>query len=155
MTIRTRSRASGASRSARTTRARASACTSRPARLAEGVAVEAPTPLRVVRHSSECDRWELVFGAPDPRLHPYVIHYCGYDEETTTFRRRIEAAGLRAPLIFNFGPPIAVRAPRRAGEWQRHADGFVAGLDDTYALVSSTTSPSGDRVPRRIDFKLE
>jgi AraC-like DNA-binding protein len=105
--------------------------------------VEAPTRLRVVRHSSEGDRWELVFGAPDPRLHSYVIHYCGYHEETTSFRRRIEAAGLRAPLIFNFGPPIAVRAPLRAGEWQRHPDGFVAGLDDTYALVESAGSQRG------------
>src|SRR5687767_7241694 len=94
-TIRTRSRASDASSSARTTRARASACTSRPARLVERMAVQAPTRLRVVRHSTERDRWELVFGGPDPRLRPYVIHYCGYEEETASFTRRLEAAGLR------------------------------------------------------------
>jgi hypothetical protein len=94
------------------------------------MAVEAPTPLRVVRHASEHDRWELVFGAADPTLRPYVIHYCGYEEETTSFRRRIEPAGLRAPLIFNFGPPVAVRTSATGGRWERQAEGFVAGLDD-------------------------
>jgi hypothetical protein len=34
------------------------------------MAVQAPSRLRVIRHESERDRWELVFGNPDPRLHP-------------------------------------------------------------------------------------
>jgi AraC-like DNA-binding protein len=110
------------------------------------MALEATTRLRVVRHSSHQDRWEMVFGAPHPRLRPYVIHYCGYDEETTSFTRRIEAAGLRAPLIFNFGPPVAVRTSATEGEWERHVDGFVAGLDGSYALVESTGSQSGVEV---------
>lgn len=109
------------------------------------MAVEAPTRLRVVRHASEHDRWELVFGSPDPRLRPYVVHYCGYDEETSTFRRRIEAPAPRVPLIFNFGPPIRVRAGA-GGDWQRHPQGFVAGLDGTYALVESSGSQSGVEV---------
>jgi AraC-like DNA-binding protein len=107
------------------------------------MAVAAPTALRVVRHESEQDRWEMVFGSPDPRLRPYVVHYCGYDEETTTFLRRIEAPGLRAPLIFNFGPPIAVRAPTDGGSWSTQPEGFVAGLHDTYALVESTGTQRG------------
>jgi AraC-like DNA-binding protein len=108
------------------------------------MAVEVPTRLRVVRHASEQDRWELVFGAPDPRLRPYVVHYCGYDEETSTFRRRLEVPAPRAPLIFNFGPPIAVSTPAAEKEW--HADGFVGGLDDTYALVESSGSQRGVEV---------
>jgi AraC-like DNA-binding protein len=107
------------------------------------MALEAPTRLRVVRHSSDQDRWEMVFGSPDPRLRPYVIHYCGYDEETTSFSRRMEAPGLRAPLIFNLGPPIAVRTSATGGEWDRQREGFVAGLDDTYALVESSGRQSG------------
>jgi AraC-like DNA-binding protein len=107
------------------------------------MAVQTATALRVVSHVSEHDRWELVFGTPHPRLRPYVVHYCGYDEETATFTRRLEAPGLRAPLIFNFGPPVAVRAPTAGGDWQRHGDGFVAGLHDTYALVETTGSQSG------------
>jgi AraC-like DNA-binding protein len=110
------------------------------------MAVEAPTRVRVVRHVSEHDRWEMVFGAPDPRLRPYVIHYCAYDEETTTFRRRLEAPALRAPLIFNFGPPISVRSPTAGGAWERHPEGFVAGLHDTYALVESSGAQRGFEV---------
>jgi AraC-like DNA-binding protein len=109
------------------------------------MAVAAATPLRVVRHESERDRWEMVFGSPDPRLRPYVVHYCGYSEETT-FLRRVEAAGLRAPLIFNFGPPVAVRQPTAEGGWAQHAEGFVGGLHDTYALVESTGRQSGVEV---------
>jgi AraC-like DNA-binding protein len=105
--------------------------------------VAAPTPLRVVRHESESDRWEMVFGAPDPRLRPYVIHYCGYDEQTASFQRRIEAPAPRAPMIFNFGPPISVREPTAGGGWETPGGGFVAGLHDTYALVESTGSQSG------------
>jgi AraC-like DNA-binding protein len=104
--------------------------------------VAASSPLRVVRHESEHDRWEMVFGAPDPRLRPYVIHYCGYDEQTASFQRRIEAPAPRAPMIFNFGPPIAVRAGT-GGSWDRHASGFVAGLHDTYALVESPGRQNG------------
>jgi AraC-like DNA-binding protein len=110
------------------------------------MAVEAPTRLQVIRHVSEHDRWELVLGSPDPRLRPYVIHYCGYDEETTSFTRRIEAAGLRAPLIFNFGAPISVRTSASLSEWNRQADGFVAGLDGSFALVESSGSQSGVEV---------
>ena len=79
-------------------------------------------------------------------LRPYVVHYCGYDEETTTFTRRLEAPGLHAPLIFNFGPPIAVRTSATPGRWQSHANGFVAGLDDSYALVETAGSQSGVEV---------
>ena len=85
----------------------------------------------------------MVYGPPDPRLRPYVIHYCGYAEETASFTRRIEAAGLRTPLIFNFGPPVSVRTSATGGEWVRHPDGFVGGLSDSYALVESTGSQSG------------
>jgi AraC-like DNA-binding protein len=110
------------------------------------MAVEAPTRLRVIRHSSEQDRWEMVFGAPDPRLQPYVVHYCGYDEETASFTRRLEAPGLKAPLIFNLGPPIAVRTSATGAGWHRHPEGFVAGLDDTYALVETSGRQSGVEV---------
>src|SRR5918994_4873007 len=109
------------------------------------MAVEAPTPLRVVRHESEQDRWEFVFGEPDPSLRPYVVHYCGYEEETSSFTRRMEAPALHAPLIFNFGPPVAVSAAANAG-WHRHEGGCVAGLDDTYALVEGSGRQSGVEV---------
>jgi hypothetical protein len=95
------------------------------------MAAEAQRRLRIVRHFSEQNRWELIFAGPDPRLRPYVIHYCGYDERTTTFTRRLEAPGHHAPLIFNLGSPVGVRTSATIGEWDRHVDGFVAGLDGT------------------------
>lgn len=110
------------------------------------MAVESPTKLRVIRHESEHDRWEIVLGNPDPRLLPYVVHYCGYDEETATFTRRMEAPGMRAPLIFNFGPPINVKVSGGGNEWLHQPEGFVAGLDDTYALVESSGSQCGVEV---------
>jgi AraC-like DNA-binding protein len=110
------------------------------------MAVQAPSRLRVIRHESEADRWEFVFGDPDPRLHPYVIHYCGYDEETSTFTRRLEVPGSRAPLIFNFGPPIAVRTTVEDGDWRLLDEGFIGGLHDTYALVETGGRQSGAEV---------
>ena len=108
--------------------------------------VDSPSRLRVIRHESEHDRWDFVFGDPDPRLRPYVVHYCGYDEETTTFTSRIEAPGLRVPLIFNFGPPVAVRTPRAGAGSQLLEEGFIGGLDDTYALVETSGRQSGVEV---------
>ena len=108
--------------------------------------LQAPSRLRVIRHESEQDRWELVFGDPDPRLRPYVVHYCGYDEETSTFTRRMEAPDLRAPLIFNLGPPLAVRTPVDGGDWRLFGEGFLGGLHDTYALVDTGGRQSGAEV---------
>ena len=45
---------------------------------------------RVVRHESERDVWEMIHGAPDPRLGGYVLNYCAYDERTGSFSRRRE-----------------------------------------------------------------
>jgi AraC-like DNA-binding protein len=110
------------------------------------MAVQAPSGLRVIRHETEQDRWQLVFGDPDPRLRPWVIHYCGYDEETSTFTRRMEAPAPRAPLIFNFGPPIAVRTPTEGCEWELLDEGFIGGLHDTYAQVDTGGRQSGAEV---------
>jgi AraC-like DNA-binding protein len=98
---------------------------------------------RTITHDSGGDRWEFVFGDPDPRLRPYVVHYCGYEEETTSFTRRMEAPALRAPLIFNAGPPIAVHYPAEGGQRQEIEEGMVAGLHDTYALVETGGRQSG------------
>lgn len=54
------------------------------------------SPWRVVRHDDGVDRWEMVLGQPHSRLRPYVLRYCGYDEQTTSFTRRLEAAGVES-----------------------------------------------------------
>ena len=68
---------------------------------------------RVVRHESERDGWEMVHGAPDPRLGGYVLDYCAYDERTGSFARRRELPSERVVAIVNLGAPIRVLTRRR------------------------------------------
>ncbi|MGI8720674.1 MAG: helix-turn-helix domain-containing protein [Geodermatophilaceae bacterium] len=100
------------------------------------------SPIRVVRHDDGADRWEMVHAQPHPRLRPYVIRYCGYDEQTTSFTRRIEAAGVEVPLIINLGPPLGVRLSTEA-DFTDHPEGFLAGLHDGYAVVDSHGAQRG------------
>ena len=76
---------------------------------------------RVVRHASELDRWEMVHGAPDPRLDGYVHSYCAYDERTGSFVRRRELPSDRVVAIVNLGAPIRVRSRRRVDRRRRTA----------------------------------
>ena len=78
---------------------------------------------RVVRHASELDRWEMVHGAPDPRLDGYVHNYCAYDERTGSFVRRRELPCDRVVAIVNLG-----RADPRARP---------TAMDDAAATASS------------------
>lgn len=104
-----------------------------------------PQPSRVFRHESEKDRWEMVHGAPDPRLRAHVLSYCSYHERTTSFVRRRELPSARVVLIVNLGDPIRVLAPAHSG-WSDQPLGFVAGLHDTYALTQTGGSQAGVQV---------
>ena len=95
-----------------------------------------------MRHDDGVDCWEMVHAQPHPRLRPYVIRYCGYDEQTTSFTRRIEAAGVEVPLIINLGPPLGVQLSTEQ-QFTDHHDGFVAELHDGYAVVDSHGSQRG------------
>ncbi len=97
----------------------------------------------VVRHQSERDRWEMVHGAPDPRLDGYILNYCAYDERTGSFVRRRELPSERVVAIVNLGEPIRVR---NRGGWTDQPDGFFAGLDDTYALTETTGAQRGVQI---------
>lgn len=99
---------------------------------------------RIVRHVSALDQWEMVHTLPDPRLDGYVIRYCDYDERTGSFVRRRELPGDRVVAIFNLGAPIRVRAPE--GPWASHAQGFFAGLHDTYAITETDGAQRGVQV---------
>jgi AraC-like DNA-binding protein len=103
-------------------------------------------PNRVFRHESEQDRWEMVQGAPDPRLRGHVLSYCSYREETTSFVRRRELPGVRVVLIINLGEPIRVQAPGLKAGWSEQAEGFMAGLHDTFALTETGGSQAGVQV---------
>jgi AraC-like DNA-binding protein len=103
-------------------------------------------PSRVLRHESEQDSWEMVRGLPDPRLRGHVLSYCSYREETTSFVRRRELPAVRVVLIINLGESIRVSAPGRHAGWSEQAEGFVAGVHDTYALTETGGSQAGVQV---------
>jgi AraC-like DNA-binding protein len=109
------------------------------------VTVRAPLR-RAFRHESERDRWEMVHGAPDPRLGGYVLSYCSYDERTASFTRRRELPGERVVMIVNLGEPIRVLARGPDARWSEQPEGFLAGLHDTYALTETRGSQAGVQV---------
>jgi AraC-like DNA-binding protein len=97
---------------------------------------------RIVRHASELDRWEMIFGAPDPRLHGYVHSYCAYDERTGSFVRRRELPSDRVVGIINLGAPIRVLTD----EWTTQAEGFLAGLHDSFAVTETCGAQRGVQI---------
>jgi len=99
---------------------------------------------RVVRHESERDVWEMVHGAPDPRLGGYVLDYCAYDERTGSFTRRRELPSERVVTIVNLGAPIRVLTP--IDGWTDQPDGFFAGLHDTFALTETVGAQRGVQI---------
>lgn len=101
---------------------------------------------RVFRHESEQDRWEMIRGAPDPRLRGHVLSYCSYREETTSFVRRRELPSVRVVLIINLGEPIRVLSPAGQTGWREQPEGFLAGLHDTYAVTETGGSQAGVQV---------
>jgi AraC-like DNA-binding protein len=99
---------------------------------------------RIVRHDSERDAWEMVHGAPDPRLGGYVLGYCAYDERTGSFVRRRELPSDRVVAIVNFGAPIRVLTPYDG--WTDQAFGFVAGMSDTFAVTETVGAQRGVQI---------
>ena len=97
---------------------------------------------RIVRHASELDRWEMVYGAPDPRLDGYVHSYCAYDERTGSFVRRRELPSDRVVGIVNLGAPIRVLTDG----WTTQPDGFLAGLHDSFAVTETCGAQRGVQI---------
>ncbi len=86
-----------------------------------------PSPVRVERHASELDSWELHLREPAPRLRSHVRSYCGYVERGTRPFRRRELPSGDVVLILGLGPPIRVD--------DRPRTSFVAGLHGKHALT--------------------
>jgi AraC-like DNA-binding protein len=97
-----------------------------------------PSPIRIVRHSSELARWESFFRPPDARLSAYIVgDYQGWIDSTARPSRRREVPSAIIPMILNLGPPfgVAMSCDHR-GTFPRY-DSFVAGLSDAYATTES------------------
>jgi hypothetical protein len=80
-------------------------------------------------------RWELAQMRPQADLARDVNRYSGYVERSGWSIDQREVAVPIVPLIINFGDPFRIRM--RANESVDHR-GFVAGLYDGYADVTST-----------------
>jgi AraC-like DNA-binding protein len=89
--------------------------------------------------------WELVSGRPDARLRGAVHAYEGYLETMPQPVRRRELPAAQIALIINFGPPYRLLDPADPDDAARAIEqrgGFVAGLDDRYAITESTGAAS-------------
>ncbi len=94
--------------------------------------------LRVVRHDTPLERWELVTCRPDPRLQLYVNEYQGYVETAAAHAiRRREVPWPGVVLIINFGPAFRLTDPRIIASRADYGS-FVAGLYDSYVITEST-----------------
>jgi AraC-like DNA-binding protein len=85
--------------------------------------------------------WELASGRPHPALRHIVREYEGYREAMPQPLRRREIPSASIPVIINFGPPYRLLDPAAPDDPARAVEqrsGFVAGLDDTFALTEST-----------------
>jgi AraC-like DNA-binding protein len=96
----------------------------------------------IVEHRRAIDGgWELVVGRPAPSLRPVVREYEGYIETMTRPMRRRELPSAAITVIVNFGSPYRLLDPADPDDVARSVEfgsGFVAGLDDTFAVTEST-----------------
>lgn len=96
----------------------------------------------IIAHRRASDGgWELVVGRPAPSLRPAVREYEGYIETMARPMRRRELPSAAITVIVNFGSPYRLLDPANPDDAARsveHRSGFVAGLDDTFAVTEST-----------------
>ncbi len=93
------------------------------------------------RRSAPDGGWELISGHPQSRLRPAVRGYEGYVESMPHPLRRRELPSTSIVLIVNFGPPYRLLDPADPENRARSVEqkgGFVAGLDDSFAVTEST-----------------
>jgi AraC-like DNA-binding protein len=112
--------------------------------LAEAV-IHVQTERRVTRRRDPAGGWELVSGRPEQQLRGAVRGYEGYVESMAQPLRRRELPSATIAAIVNFGPPYRLLDPAVPDDATRavqHKGGFVAGLDDRFAVTESTGAAS-------------
>jgi len=91
---------------------------------------------RLVHGQDGGNRWEMAIRPPAERLRPFVLDdYVGYTEWTPGPLRRREFPGPMVVVAIEFGPPIKIYDYGDERRWSRHRGGFVAGLDDRFAIT--------------------
>jgi AraC-like DNA-binding protein len=92
--------------------------------------------MHIQRQDTATGWWELVSGAPDPRLGGVVLGlYQGWSERTTEVTLRREVPRPMVPVILNLGAPWGVASGDGAIV---EYDSFLAGLHDRHATTRST-----------------
>ena len=101
---------------------------------------------RLLRHRAGGSAWEVAVRPPAPRLRA-LVHgdYVGYLETAPGPVHRLQFATPLTVLIFDLGPPMALRGPDEA-EAVRHRGGFIAGLSDRATLTMHDGSSEGVQV---------
>lgn len=92
------------------------------------------------------DRAAYVRYPPHPLLRPFVRgSYAGYVEQTGSFTRRVEPATAAIPFIVNLGAPLGVGLGP-GGVMVDYSDGFVGGMQESFAVVDSGGAQTGIQV---------
>jgi AraC-like DNA-binding protein len=77
-----------------------------------------------------------VVGIPAPPLRPFVLRYCGFEEEIGAPLRRREGPGAEVVLILSFGYEWRIGlATDPARPLERHTSSFIGGLHDACVLT--------------------
>jgi AraC-like DNA-binding protein len=92
-------------------------------------------PIRVVRHDSPGQRFELAFATPGAELRPYVREFVGWIDESTTHVRRRQIPSRVLPLIINFD--AVVREQKADATEASTYRSFTAGLHERYTVVET------------------
>lgn len=89
---------------------------------------------------------ELVVRGSGPRLSRYVHRLCGYAERTAEPTRQREPLSTGAVLIFGLGPELRLVDPARPARGSVRLGSFVAGLDDSCAVIEHDGEMRGVQV---------
>jgi len=104
-------------------------------------------PTRFLRGAHDEGRWEMAIRTPSESLRPYLHgHIAGYDERTGAPVHRREFPGPFVVLIFELGPPIRPCDYGSTSRVSRHSGGFVAGLDERFAITEHDGFQQGIQV---------
>lgn len=98
-------------------------------------------PSPIIHHAAPDGSWVLASGRPNLHLRSVVRDYEGYVETAPQPVRRRELPGAQVVVIVNLGPPYRLLDPATPEDHARaveHKGGFVAGLDDSFAITEST-----------------
>lgn len=97
-----------------------------------------------VAHGSAGDvGWLAASRVVEGELSAYVRSFYGYVERTPAELRRRELPAAQCVMIVEIGPPIRVYEPGQEEHYASFPGGFVAGLDDRFAITSYRGEQSG------------